>query len=268
MTPEFRPDLYRGTAEYYDRYRPRYPDALFADLRARVPISRQGRLLDLACGPGTVAFPLADAFAEVVAVDQEPDFVAFVRAKADRLDLTHVQTLEGRAEDVVLAPSFELITIGNAFHRLDRPLVAARCVEWLEPGGCVALLWASSQWGDVVRPWQQVMGDVLGKWTTIVGATDRVPHDWQDAITRDPHEDVLTRVGLSYEGQFDFEVELTWTVETLLGLTYSTSFLNRVALGDAADEFEQDFRRALRECEPSGVFVDNAGFRYQLARRN
>ena len=47
-TPRFRTDLYAGTAEFYDRFRPHYPDALFDDLRARLPITGGGRLLDSA----------------------------------------------------------------------------------------------------------------------------------------------------------------------------------------------------------------------------
>jgi hypothetical protein len=39
---------------------------------------------------------------------------------------------------------FELAVIGNAFHRLDRDLVAGRIPGWLRPGGCVALCWSSS----------------------------------------------------------------------------------------------------------------------------
>jgi SAM-dependent methyltransferase len=74
MEPEltFRSDLYRGTAPYYDRFRRPYPEALLEDLCRRVPVSAAGRLLDLACGTGQIAFPVADRFAEVCAVDKEP----------------------------------------------------------------------------------------------------------------------------------------------------------------------------------------------------
>ena len=48
----FAPDLYRGTAGYYDRFRLPYPDALTADLTRRTAPSGRGRLLDLACGTG------------------------------------------------------------------------------------------------------------------------------------------------------------------------------------------------------------------------
>jgi SAM-dependent methyltransferase len=68
----FSPDLYRGTAEFYDRFRLSYPDPLISDLVHRTRPSGRGRLLDLACGTGQLAFALRSSFAEVRAVDQEP----------------------------------------------------------------------------------------------------------------------------------------------------------------------------------------------------
>ena len=58
----FAPDLYRGTAGYYDRYRLPYPAEMLDDLVGRAGISGQGRLLDLACGTGQLAFPLRRRF--------------------------------------------------------------------------------------------------------------------------------------------------------------------------------------------------------------
>src|SRR2546429_9990119 len=57
----------------YDRFRLRSPPALIEDLCRRAAVTGAGRLLDLACGPGTVTFALCDRFAEVCAVDLEPD---------------------------------------------------------------------------------------------------------------------------------------------------------------------------------------------------
>ena len=44
--------------------------------------------------------------------------------------------MDGRAgRGVDASPeSFELITIGEAFHRLDQRLIAERAMEWLAPG--------------------------------------------------------------------------------------------------------------------------------------
>lgn len=61
--PRFAAGLYRGTAGHYDRYRLPYPRALLDDLLYRAAVTGRGRLLDLACGTGQLAFPLRGRFA-------------------------------------------------------------------------------------------------------------------------------------------------------------------------------------------------------------
>ena len=122
----FRTDLYRGTAAFYDRYRPPYPAALLEDLAGRLHLSGTGRLLDLACGTGQIALPLADRFTEVVAVDQEEEMVARGRTTAEAAGVGNVRWVAAAAETVELDGPFELVAIGNAFHRLKRRVVAER----------------------------------------------------------------------------------------------------------------------------------------------
>jgi SAM-dependent methyltransferase len=262
----FRTDLYAGTAEDYDRYRPPYPAALIDDLRARVPLGPGSRVLDLACGTGQLAFTLAEHAREVVAVDQEPGFVDFCDRKAGRLGVTNVRTVLGAAEDVVLDGDFDLVAIGNAFHRLDREVVARRLVPHLRPAGCLALVWGDGpSRGD--RAWQRVLDGTLADWTERAGARDRVPAGWDAVIARDPHEAVVRRVGLAYEGTFEFTARQRWSPATLAGFAYSTSFLSRAALGDHAAAFEADLRLRLLACRSDGVFEQDVSFAYQLARR-
>ena len=235
----YRKDLFAGTAEYYDRFRPPYPAVLLDDLRGRVPLRGTGRLLDLACGTGQVAFALAADFAEVWAVDQEAEFIEFGERRAQTLGVTNIRWIAAAAEDVALEGAFDLVGIGNAFHRLDRDVVAKRLVPHLSERGCVALVWGGPAWrGD--RPWQRVLVDTLERWMDAVGARDRVPEGWEQAMEQDPHEQVLRRAGLAYEGSFEFSAVKRWSVESLLGFVSSTSFLNRAVLGHRVDEFESD----------------------------
>jgi SAM-dependent methyltransferase len=74
----FDPALYQGTAGYYEQFRLPYPDAMIADLARRAVPSGRGRLLDLACGTGQLAFPLRDRFTDVWAVDAEPGMLGDV----------------------------------------------------------------------------------------------------------------------------------------------------------------------------------------------
>ena len=223
VDPVYRKDVYKGTAEYYDRFRPNYPSALLRDLLARVSIDGQGRLLDLACGTGQVACALAGDFAEVWAVDQEDEFVEFGRAKSQSSGLANITWVTASAEEVEPRGRFELVTIGNAFHRLRRQLVAQRLAPSLTPSGCIALLWGETpDRGD--QPWQQVMADTMRRWKQRVGAQDRVPGNWELLIDQDPHDRVLQRAGYLYEGRFEFSTTHRWTIESLVGFVYSTSF--------------------------------------------
>ena len=171
----FAADLYRGTAGYYDRYRLPYPEAMIEDLARTAQISGRGRLLDLACGTGQLTFPLRQRFADVWAVDQEPDMVEVVRVKAAAAGARNVRPIVASAETLHAAPGhFELAVIGNAFHRLDRDLAARRLHGWLQPGGHLALCWSSTPWIGEAR-WQQALAATLDKWKATLGAGHRIP---------------------------------------------------------------------------------------------
>ena len=223
-------------------------------------------MLDLACGTGQIAFALAPHSGEVVAVDQEAEAVALGRRKAQQLGVANIRWLVAAAEEVELDGAFDLVAIGNAFHRLDRNAVAQRLVPHLAPGGGLALLWGGQPLGDA-RDWQQVLHDTLLRWRDIAGNQDRVPDGWMEAIDRDPHEQVLTRAGLEYEGKFEFRVPHRWTLDDLVGYCYSTSFLSLAALGAHAEAFEDDLRARLLACQPDGVFGQDLSYAYEYARR-
>jgi SAM-dependent methyltransferase len=221
----FAVDLYRGTAEYYDRYRLPYPEAMTEDLIARTGVSGQGRLLDLACGTGQLAFPLRRSFAEVWAVDREPDFVQMVQAKAYRLGAGNIRPVAADAETLGAEPGhFELAVIGSAFHRLDRDLVAARLLHWLRPGGYVALCWADvPQLGDL--EWQRALAALLGRWQIALGATDRVPANWAEPQRRRPDAQVLSEAGFETAGRRQFPVEHRWSLAELAGYVRRTGVM-------------------------------------------
>ena len=263
----FSADLYPGTAEYYDRYRPPYPRAMLADLVTRAQISEQGRLLDLGCGTGQLTFPLRRWFAEVWAVDQEPDMVGLVRTKASAMSAGHIRPTVSSAEALDAAPeSFELVVIGNAFHRLDRELVARRAFDWLKPNGHLALCWASSPWsGD--EDWQRVLTSTLDKWRTELGAVDRIPEDWDAPRRLRPDHQVLTEAGFEGVGRFEYTREHRWSVLELAGYIRSTSFLPTAVLGDQAAAFDADLAAALRPHSFGGTYAETVEFAYELLRK-
>src|SRR6185312_8792278 len=97
----------------------------------------------------------------------------------------NIEWLTGAAETVVVDGPFELVTIGNAFHRLKRQAVAERMTTWLAPGGGLALVWAGTP-SEGELPWQVELGQVFIDWMDRAATSDRVPATWQAVITADP----------------------------------------------------------------------------------
>lgn len=263
--PKFRDDLFRGTAEFYARYRPPYPAALFDDLLTRAQIAPGGRLLDLACGTGEIAIPLHDRFGEVWAIDLEPEMVEVGQHKAVEVGASNIRWSAGRAEDLHVADGFfQLITVGNAFHRLDRPDVAAKAQRWLSAGGCIAVMGSNSVWTGVER-WQQVAAEVIQKWTDHPGRGDK-PAGPADDRPRLTHEQALVDAGFIDVAEYKFPTPYMWTMDSFIGYLYSTSVAAKARHAGDADAFESELRERLLEIESSGRFEESVAFYYILGR--
>ena len=262
---EFRTDLYRGTASYYDRYRLPYPTQLISDLVSRASLDGTGRLLDVACGTGQLAFTLQPFVADVLGIDQEQDMVDYASKKALERGLRNTRWGSGRAEEFTATEPFDLVTVGNAFHRLRRGDVARRARQWLVPGGHLALVWSSGCQSGPAR-WQRVLDDCANEWAARVGENDRVPAGWELELEREPHAAVLSAAGFDIVGSYEFADVHDWAVDELLGFLYSTSFFPRAALADRVAEFEADLAQRLLALEPSGVFRQEISAGYDLAR--
>ena len=269
MTDElgFAPDLYQGTAGDYDRYRLPYPEAMTRDLIQRAGVSGDGRLLDLACGTGQLAFPLRRWFSDVWAVDREPDMVQVVLAKADAPAAENIRPIVADAETLD-APRghFELAVIGNAFHRLDRDLVAARLFRWLRPGGCVALCWSDGPHRGGEQ-WQRALAATVDSWRAALGAERRVPANWDEPRRLRPDQQVLADAGFGAAVHQEFAVEHRWTLPELAGFIRSTSFLPSSVLGVQEAAFGADLAAALGPFDVDGAFWETVSFAYDLARK-
>ena len=269
--PEFRTDLYRGTADDYERFRQRYPQTLISHLVERVAPHGGDRMLDLACGTGQLSFALRGSFAQIWAVDQEPDMIAVVREKALAGGAEEIHAEVAAAESADLpACAFDLIAIGNAFHRMRRDAVAANSARWLRPGGHLALVWGGSPFlGDA--PWQRALHGLMERWQrralALTGGSARVPDGWEQARAARPDQDVLADAGFEPAGRFEFPTERDWTPEELCGFLLATAGLTRLALGSLKPEFERELLAEMGAFASDGRLRQAENFAYELARR-
>ena len=72
---------------------------------------------------------------------------------------------------------------------------------------------------------------------------------------------------MAYEGPFEFSIVERWTLDSVIGFVYSTSFLSRAVLEHHLDAFESELRAQLLACQGDGVFEQDLTFAYELARR-
>jgi ubiquinone/menaquinone biosynthesis C-methylase UbiE len=266
--PVFQKNLFRGTADSYDQFRLPYPEPLVDELARQTSGDGTGRLLDLACGTGQICFALRDRFAEIWAVDQEPDMTALVRQKAEQTgDAARFRILTSSAEELdAPAAAFDLVAMGNAFHRMQRDKVAANALRWLRPGGYLALLWGGGP-SDGTAPWQRVLSELSERWRHHAGIMDRVPAGHEATREERPDAAILAEAGFEIAGSDEFSFSHDWTIDELTGHAFSTSVLSQDALGDLAPQFAADLRRTMLAAEPSGCFRQVSTFACELARR-
>lgn len=256
--------LFRGTADYYSRYRPAYPPALFTDLLARA--GSGGRLLDLGCGTGEITLPLHTHFAEVHAVDPEPDMIARARAKATTIGADTITWQLAAAEELDPAP-VDLITIGSAFHWFDRPLVAARARRWLNPGGHIAICGNTTVWTST-QHWQHRTVEVIDTW---LGRPSRpatsTARPETEATRHLGHAEILTDAGFTDVTEHQFPTPTVWTIDELIGYLWSTSIMAPLrADPDTGAEFETELRHQLRPFAPAGRLHETITHYYILTR--
>lgn len=244
-------DLFAGTASYYARYRPGYPAAVLDRIRAAFGLDGTGRLLDLGCGTGELARALHADVAEAVGVDVSPEMLAEARRQSARAGIANVRWHGMPAEEISAALGrFRLVTLGNAFHWMRRDEVLDRAYDLLEPGGGIAILGNPGIWTGE-DAWERAAHDVVVRW---LGPRRRTRAGVFVA------EEGAERVALARSRFVDMEAgDYRWSrpvdVDTIVGGLFSTSFASRALLGDQADAFAADLRRALLALDPAGRFV-------------
>jgi SAM-dependent methyltransferase len=249
--------LFEGTAEYYGRYRVPYPTMFTDIIGATCRLKRKDRLLDLGCGPGLLALQFSRWVGEVVGLDPEPEMLAAAAAAAKAADLRNLTWVRGSSQELgAHLGRFRLVTIGRAFHWMDRAKTLTALHGLVVPGGAVAVIGeehekAPGSWRTIVRELSQSRGDARNK------HEDDPSHDRviADSPFRGPE--------LLY-----WPASITLTVEDILGHLRSTSMgALRTRAGTTA-AFESEARQALMRSEPSGRFTEHFRFRAMIGWRD
>lgn len=274
MTTPYDPTLFRGAAAFYLRGRPPYARDLAAFLAAEANLAGR-RVLDVGCGPGTVAVDLAPHAAEVVGLDPDGEMLAEAERHAGRRGVRNVRWVLGRAEEIPVfgLGRFALVTFAQSFHWIDREAVAEVVYDLLEPGGVLALVSHMVEGrprpvgpaGVPPIPHEAIRGLIaryLGPERragqgTVVLPTER----YETLLTR-------TRFGRPRTVYLEGRADIVQSVEDVLANVHSMSYAAPPLFGDRLEAFDADLRALLTSISPAGVFWDWPGdTEVLLARR-
>jgi len=140
-----------GTAAAY-RHRPGYPPELFGRLAALMPAGNR-TVLDLGCGTGFLARPLAEIARRVDAVDLSAEMIAAGR-RLPGGDRPNLHWTVAAAERFASPHRYGLVTAGESLHWMDWEALLPRLRDRLEPDGWLAVVDlrpADEPWSDAVR---------------------------------------------------------------------------------------------------------------------
>jgi SAM-dependent methyltransferase len=278
---EWDETLFQGSAAFYTRGRPPYPESLRIKFAEALHTDGAGRLLDVGCGPGTVALQLAPLFDEVVGVDADRDMVAEAARLAQDAVIGSSRFVCLRAEDL---PSdlgwFRVATFAASFHWMDRERVAGLVFRMLEPTGAFVQVDVASPTSGrspdaVVAPPPQ--GSVED-----AGLPHPLPPDGEIAeLVRSylgPHRRAGQGVLLYGTPGNESEVVeaagfgppetvfvgggqvLTRSVDDIVANVFSASHSAPHLFGDGVEQFELDLRALLTRHSESGLFAGRVPF--------
>jgi SAM-dependent methyltransferase len=232
-----------STVPFYARYREPYPASFFREVARRQGVKESDNLIDIGCGPGSLAIGFAPYVKSCVGVDVETEMLEAARLEAVRAGV-HLQLIQARIEDL---PSdigiFQAVTIGRALHWFDREQSLTVLERITDANGWIAICGAFSAASQ--------------------GFTGKF-HDIRRAWSSDPDE---TRYRINLDDWFAGsrfrkaeEVEMTETrqvtIADLIGRALSLSTTSPEVLGDRRSAFEAAMTQALEPLSTGGVFEE------------
>jgi SAM-dependent methyltransferase len=253
---------FQSTAKHYLAGRPPYAPALIARVAQRCGLRRTHSVLDLGCGPGQLALAFSRFVGAVLAVDPEPDMLRVARAAASKAAAAPIEFLRASADDLdTQLGSFRMVTIGRAFHWMDRADTLERLDTIVDPLGAVVLFHDSHlELSD--NGWHREYRALLARYSGgDAGWERRRAADWipHEAILLDSPFKVLERIGVIERRQT--------AIDRLVDRAFSMSSTSRKRLGPRANVLAREIRSMMLGHAVKGMVTEVVESQALIARR-
>jgi SAM-dependent methyltransferase len=255
--------LYAGSASHYPIGRMPYPPSLADTIRTELSLDGRGRLLDVGCGPGSLTLLLAPLFEAAVGVDADRDMIVEASRHARQVNVTNVQWRHLRAEDLPAdLCAFRVATFAQSFHWMNRPVVARRVRNMLEPGGAWVHIDATTHQGvpgedrlPHPRPPWDLIDELVA---TYLGPVRRAGQSLLPAGTRAGEEVIMRQVGFTGPTRLDVggNQVVDRDVDDIVSAVFSLSSSAPHLFAERLPAFEADLRRLLTQTSQDGRFSE------------
>ncbi|MGG3915391.1 class I SAM-dependent methyltransferase [Rossellomorea vietnamensis] len=255
-------ELFKGSAPYYSKYRPIYPSSLIRFLVKEFSLNGEQDLLDLGCGTGHLTIRFSDWCKRIVGIDMETEMIEEAERLHGEVRVGDIQWFNGTLEEYHHSHPYHLVTIAKAFHWMDRAKVLDELFDIVTPGGGVAII-DNYEPHKTLLPWQVKFNELVHKWY----GNERKAGNSTYTHPVTPHEDIISQSKFNLEKHTLPTYEITWTIESLLGNLYSTSYGSKRFLGSDVPLFEREVREAMLEMSESGVFKEESRLAVKIGRK-
>ena len=256
----YDPHRFQSAAGFY-HHRLFYPDRLIRRVIALTGLAPGEAVLDLGTGPGLLAVPFAAAGMTVTAADPEPLMLDAAAEAAQAANVTVSLWQGGSYELTPQMGPYQLVTIGRAFHWMDRAATLDMLDRIIAPGGAVAFFHDAHP--DVPENrWFRTLREVSDRYSRDAG---HVAERKVGAHRR--YEPYLFASAFSQLDGLSVTSRTEITLDEMVGRAYSMSTCTPARLGDRQAAFESDLRAALTPFATDGKFIEIAEMVAMVARR-
>lgn len=243
---------FRGEiADLYHRFRRGYPPAVIDSLVDAFELTTEDIAVDLGCGTGQLALPIAGRVRSVVAVDPEPDMLSRARRAAGERGVTNVSWMLGADTDMLTLGvllgdrRLGLLTVGQALHWMRHEELFSAMVPFFRPGGGLAVVTNGTPLWLQDAAWSRALRGCLENWlgskpTNTCGTDDVSQQRYRDSLTAAGYEVAVAAV--------DYTDELS--LDQIVGGVYSALPLARLPSPEQRPDFAARLRQALAPHRP------------------